>query len=317
MKVFILLSVFAVALARECGLNQHYESCGTTCPLTCDNYDDPPLTCVQMCNPGCHCDEGYVNDDGRCVKPEQCPQKVCGENERYAECGSACPLTCDNYLNPPKICPAMCVSGCQCEKGFVKARDGRCVKPEECPAQTSTEANCGVEPETGMCKAYIPSFYYDPKTGQCKKFIYGGCGGNSNRYLTEQACLEKCSGVRVQNTDSSTCDLPAEVGVCRGNFPRFYFDRTTGQCHEFVYGGCGGNENNFESIEECQQSCGVQASESLCSLPAVTGRCRGYFPRYYYNEKTGKCEKFIYGGCGGNGNNFEKLEDCHETCVSA
>ncbi|PRD23776.1 UNVERIFIED_CONTAM: Venom peptide SjAPI-2 [Trichonephila clavipes] len=58
----------------NCPANSHYESCGTACPLTCDNYKNPPRACVLMCNPGCHCDEGYVKaKDGSCVEPEECP----------------------------------------------------------------------------------------------------------------------------------------------------------------------------------------------------------------------------------------------------
>ena len=29
----------------------------------------------------------------------------------------------------------------------------------------------------------------------------------------------------------------------------------SGVCEEFIYGGCGGNENNFETLEECNQQC--------------------------------------------------------------
>ena len=53
---------------------------------------------------------------------------------------------------------------------------------------------------------------------------------------------------------------------------------------------------------------------STCSLPSVTGPCRGYFPRYYFNSKTGKCTRFIYGGCGGNRNNFRTLANCKAKC---
>lgn len=52
------------------------------------------------------------------------------------------------------------------------------------------------------------------------------------------------------------CDLPAETGMCRGYFPKFYFDKTAGSCKTFIYGGCAGNENNFDTVEECEQICG-------------------------------------------------------------
>ncbi|XP_076464409.1 PI-stichotoxin-Hcr2n-like [Babylonia areolata] len=52
----------------------------------------------------------------------------------------------------------------------------------------------------------------------------------------------------------------------------------------------------------------------VCSLPSETGMCRGYFPRFFYNSADGECQKFIYGGCDGNANNFETLEACKAAC---
>jgi hypothetical protein len=37
--------------------------------------------------------------------------------------------------------------------------------------------------------------------------------------------------------------------------PRFYFNAATGACEQFVYGGCGGNDNRFETMEACQAAC--------------------------------------------------------------
>ncbi|XP_055939178.1 WAP four-disulfide core domain protein 8-like [Argiope bruennichi] len=51
-----------------------------------------------------------------------------------------------------------------------------------------------------------------------------------------------------------------------------------------------------------------------CNLPPETGPCKGYLPRYYYDPTTNDCKKFIYGGCGGNKNNFETEEECYEKC---
>lgn len=38
-------------------------------------------------------------------------------------------------------------------------------------------ARCALLPETGVCKAYIPRFYFDQASQTCAEFIWGGCGG--------------------------------------------------------------------------------------------------------------------------------------------
>ena len=53
---------------------------------------------------------------------------------------------------------------------------------------------------------------------------------------------------------------------------------------------------------------------SGCSLPKVVGPCRAAFPRWFFNIKTRRCERFIYGGCEGNANNFNSLAECLNTC---
>lgn len=45
------------------------------------------------------------------------------------------------------------------------------------------------------------------------------------------------------------------------------------------------------------------------------GTCRGYFVKYYYDRNTGRCEQFVFGGCGGNGNRFSSSEECQHICV--
>nr|6GFI_C Chain C, Amyloid-beta A4 protein [Homo sapiens]6GFI_E Chain E, Amyloid-beta A4 protein [Homo sapiens] len=52
------------------------------------------------------------------------------------------------------------------------------------------------------------------------------------------------------------CSEQAEVGPCRARFSRWYFDVTEGKCAPFVYGGCGGNRNNFDTEEYCMAVCG-------------------------------------------------------------
>ncbi|KAG8131492.1 putative Kunitz-type serine protease inhibitor protein, partial [Naja naja] len=43
--------------------------------------------------------------------------------------------------------------------------------------------------------------------------------------------------------------------------------------------------------------------------------CTALFLHWFHNWRSGRCELFIYGGCGGNANNFETREECQRTCV--
>ncbi|HET7543612.1 MAG TPA: BPTI/Kunitz domain-containing protein [Polyangiaceae bacterium] len=59
-------------------------------------------------------------------------------------------------------------------------------------AGSAADAACNAAQDPGQCEAYVPSFWHDPNTGLCEPFIYGGCGGNANRYPSRDACLHAC-----------------------------------------------------------------------------------------------------------------------------
>ncbi|XP_052008111.1 amyloid beta precursor like protein 2-like isoform X4 [Xyrauchen texanus] len=54
--------------------------------------------------------------------------------------------------------------------------------------------------------------------------------------------------------------------------------------------------------------------EAVCSLEAETGPCRASKPRWHFDMQQRKCVRFIYGGCGGNRNNFDSEEYCMAVC---
>lgn len=58
----------------------------------------------------------------------------------------------------------------------------------------------------------------------------------------------------------------------------------------------------------------IERPRAICRLPKAIGLCKASILRWRYNPETGKCEEFIYGGCGGNANNFEEEEYCRAAC---
>lgn len=53
----------------------------------------------------------------------------------------------------------------------------------------------------------------------------------------------------------AVCTLEAEMGPCRASMPRWHFDVSQRKCVRFIYGGCAGNRNNFDSEEYCMAVC--------------------------------------------------------------
>lgn len=53
---------------------------------------------------------------------------------------------------------------------------------------------------------------------------------------------------------SERCALKPEGGPCKAIFDRYYYNPDSGECKEFMYGGCGGVVP-FETMEECRKVC--------------------------------------------------------------
>lgn len=147
------------------------------------------------------------------------------------------------------------------------------------------------------------------------------------------------------------CNEDVSTGPCREWQTRFYFNKRSGTCEQFTYGGCQGSGNRFESRAECESLCiigqepkytdtkGIASDRSLiyiyrknfinvipvvtssdiCKLQVDVGRCTGPTVtegRWYYDDSRGNCVSFIYSGCAGNQNNFRTYESCYNYCAS-
>ncbi|XP_072752030.1 chymotrypsin inhibitor-like [Anoplolepis gracilipes] len=66
-----LIGVTIINAVPHCGENELFNSCGSSCPSTCET--PVPSVCTLACNPGCDCIQGYVrNAQNRCILTQNC-----------------------------------------------------------------------------------------------------------------------------------------------------------------------------------------------------------------------------------------------------
>ncbi|CAK5065084.1 unnamed protein product [Meloidogyne enterolobii] len=285
------------------------------------------------------------------------------------------------------------------------------------------------------CEQLTPRYSYDYISKQCTAFWHTGCLGNSNNFLSWEECQSFCAGADASQVqvnivpyrgpipispqhnlqpplipqqqlpqqpppppppppqppqqqpviapivpsiseeklyptlrpqpliippkkpeispfeEDDACRMMLDSGNCRSYVDKYYFDAFNGGCFRFIYSGCGGNRNRFNTESECTQRCahlissptkpgflghkqqlqplpsahrtnaplpGKQAflkTKEMCNLRPDVGKCEGHFDSFYYELATGQCERFTYSGCGGNANRFNSLDECQAVCL--
>ena len=79
------------------------------------------------------------------------------------------------------------------------------------------------------------------------------------------------------------CLESVDPGPCKNFEPRFYYDIKRRKCTHFMYGGCGGNHNNFKTHYKCIMDCDFEARK-YCGGPIKT--CDNFVPY--------KCSKYPF-----------------------
>jgi hypothetical protein len=114
---------------------------------------------------------------------------------------------------------------------------------------------CSLPEQPGNCTAYEPSFWHNPKTGLCEPFVYGGCGGNANRFATRDDCLAACPG---GGSNWGACKVDAG-------------------CTQFIPGCCGACEpidgSALLAVSSGHLDDLVQARDQMCAAVGACAPC--------------------------------------------
>ncbi|CAL1266706.1 unnamed protein product [Larinioides sclopetarius] len=305
-------------------------------------YKKDDDTCVQP-------EECYDDDDTRVTEalPGVTPTKTpsCGTNEEYYGCIPTCKNTCENYQAVKPLCPRICIAGCSCKKGFVKRSDGKCVKPEKCnksaptikPTMTPTKTpSCGTNEEYYGC---IPTCKntcenYQAVKPLCPRICIAGCSCKKGFVKrSDGKCVkpEKCnkSAPTIKPTKPNQQCGPEEqyyscIPTCKNTCDNYQAKHPI--CPRICRRGCfckkglvKRRDGKCVKPEKCQSSApqptaSLPTSNPTCQLEKEVGPCRASLTRYFYNYRTRQCEKFKYGGCRGNKNNFKTIDECQVIC---
>uniref|UniRef100_A0A671X0D7 BPTI/Kunitz inhibitor domain-containing protein n=1 Tax=Sparus aurata TaxID=8175 RepID=A0A671X0D7_SPAAU len=157
-----------------------------------------------------------------CLPPAVCLlRQDTGGCQEYTEMWS--------FDNDRGRCTRFWYSGCGGNKN-------RFVTKKDCEKTCLTQTQRG-----GLAVMGREPWFFDKDIGACSPFWYGGCGGNTNRFNTENECFR-----------TYACFLQQDQGGCQNYTMVWFYDTKQNECSRFWYGGCDGNENRFTTQEECE-----------------------------------------------------------------
>lgn len=177
------------------------------CSIQCLAYD--PVCGEDGVTYGCGvedaaCHNVQVKYQGECKAPHE--TKILYVDSKLVDCVGVGPQQCMLVKEDPNSAWQMFydkIKGFDYQEGKQYKLKVMITQVENPPADSSSLQytlvtildplidNCGLEPDAGLCKAYMPRYYFDQTSNSCQEFIWGGCDGTVP-FETMENCIQQC-----------------------------------------------------------------------------------------------------------------------------
>ncbi|NWR91497.1 PPN protein, partial [Furnarius figulus] len=143
----------------------------------------------------------------------------------------------------------------------------------------------------------------------CHQNRYGCCpdGVSAAQGPNNMGCPQYYHDIRMSQNHPTSATPTARQALSQQHL--------SGECRSSMYGCC------FDNVASASGPRGEGCLNRpnypypvVCLLPSAHGPCANWTTRWYFVSVVGKCNRFWYGSCHGNKNNFASEEECMRVC---